>query len=308
MGMHKSSLLVLFAVFCLASLSLAGEPPSDEAARAHSPGEAHHGKTADEVAKELANPNNSFAKLQFKNQFRWYSGDLPDANDQFNYTLLFQPVFPFSLGTSESGAKRVFFARPAIPLLIEQPVPTTSGGQFSFEGITALGDIGFDLAYGQTEKSGFLWALGMAGTVPTATDSAVGGKQLRLGPEFLLASISPVGLIGVFPNHQWNVTGWSNQQYSTTSTQFFLTATPGGGWAIGTQPTISYDWVNRQWTVPLHLTVSKTVILGTMPLKLELELNYYVVRPDAFAPKWLVSFNVSPIVANVIERLIKGVF
>jgi len=53
--------------------------------------------SAEEIAKELANPNNSLASLTFKNQFRWYDGDLPTAGDQFNYTTLFQPVFPFSL-------------------------------------------------------------------------------------------------------------------------------------------------------------------------------------------------------------------
>ena len=37
-------------------------------------------KSADAVAKELANPNNSLANLTFKNQFRWYTGDLPNAD------------------------------------------------------------------------------------------------------------------------------------------------------------------------------------------------------------------------------------
>ena len=83
------------------------------------------GKSADEVAKELANPNNSLASLTFKNQYRWYTGDLPDADDQSNYTLLFQPVFPFSMGTSASGGKGNLFVRPAFPILFDQPVPTS---------------------------------------------------------------------------------------------------------------------------------------------------------------------------------------
>lgn len=46
--------------------------------------EAHEGKSNDEIAKELANPNNSLASLKFRNQYRWYEGDLPDADDQSN--------------------------------------------------------------------------------------------------------------------------------------------------------------------------------------------------------------------------------
>jgi len=41
--------------------------------------EEQHGKSADEIAKELANPNTSLASLTFKNQFRWYTGDLPNG-------------------------------------------------------------------------------------------------------------------------------------------------------------------------------------------------------------------------------------
>ena len=67
--------------------------------------------SADELAAELSNPNSSVASLTFKNQFRWYDGDLPDAGNQSNYTLLFQPILPFVL---DSGDKVIW--RPALPL------------------------------------------------------------------------------------------------------------------------------------------------------------------------------------------------
>ena len=130
-------------------------------------GQEVHAKSADEVARELANPNNSLASLTFKNQYRWYTGDLPGADDQGNYTMVFQPVFPFTLKPPASGGKANLFVRPGIPLLASQPVPTGSG----WDKVSALGDIGFDIGYGVTEKSGFLWAYGMVGTLPTATDS-----------------------------------------------------------------------------------------------------------------------------------------
>ena len=52
---------------------------------------------------QLANPKNSLASLAFKNQFRTYAGNLPGAADQGNYTLLFQPVFPFGLEPRQAG-------------------------------------------------------------------------------------------------------------------------------------------------------------------------------------------------------------
>jgi len=134
----------------------------------------------------------------------------------------------------------------------------------------------------------------------------VTGGQWRAGPEAVIAKLSKKGIIGAFPSHQWDVTGWKDNAYSVTSCQFFLTATPGGGWAVGTQPTLSYDWKSEEWTIPLHLTVSKTVIMGAHPFKFELELNYYVDQPDAFGPDWLVSLNVTPIVSNFVDNWIRG--
>jgi len=286
----------------LAPADSAGESGGGGAV-AHAPGEAHHGKTANEVARELANPAGSLASLTFKNQFRIYDGDLPDADDQWNYTLLFQPVFPFPLGETSSGGKANFYARPAFPIVFDQPVPTVRNGNFGYDKVTGLGDIGFDLMYGVTEKSGIVWAFGMVGTLPTASDNRIAGKQLRLGPEALFLKIEKWGMYGVFPSQQWNVTGWSDQSYANTQIQPVFRVLPGGGWSISTQPIMNYDWNADQWNIPLNLTVSKTVHAGKTPLKVEVEFNYYVERPDVFASKFMVGLNLPPVVPNFINNL-----
>lgn len=255
-------------------------------------------KSADEVARELANPNNSLASLTFKNQFRWYTGDLPGADNQDNYTLLFQPVFPFSMAPTASGGKANLFVRPAIPILVNQPVPGASG----WDGVSALGDIGFDIGYGVTEKTGFLWAYGMVGTLPTATNTKVAGKQLRLGPEALFAKFEKWGVYGIFPSHQWNVAGWGeDKSYSNTQLQLILKFLPGGGWNVGSSPIMNYDWKSQEWTIPLNLTVGKTITVGNTPVKLEVEANYYVQQPDAFGPRWMIGFNITPVVPNFLD-------
>jgi len=264
-------------------------------------------KSADEVAKELANPNNSLASLTFKNQYRWYTGDLPGADDQDNYTLLFQPVFPFTLEPTASEGKANLFIRPAFPFLFDQPVPVPGNNGVDYDGVSAMGDIGFDIGYGVTEKTGLLWAFGMVGTLPTATDSDVAGKQLRLGPEALFAKFEKWGLYGFFPSHQWDVTGWSDAgNYNNSQVQLFLTFLPGGGWNVGTSPIMNYDWNSDEWTIPLNLTVSRTVIFGKLPVKLAFEANYYVEQPDLFGPEWMLAFNVTPVVPNFIDRWVKG--
>ena len=98
----------------------------------------------------------------------------------------------------------------------------------------------------------------------------------------------------------------SDAPYSNTQIQLFLKFLPGGGWNVGTAPIMNFDWESEDWTIPLNLTVSKTPPFGNTPLKIELELNYYVEQPDAFGPEWMVGLNLTPVVPNFIEGWIRG--
>lgn len=252
--------------------------------------------TADQAARELANPNTPLASLTFKNQYRWYKGELPGAEDQDNYTLLFQPVFPFPV----SGTDTIFF-RPAFPLLVEQPV--FDNGRF--RGKTGLGDIGFDLAYGRTEKSGLLWAGGLLSTLPTATSSKLASKHWSLGPEFFVGLFKSWGVVGLFPGHQWDIAGWGQGHVNISQIQAFAVFLPGDGWSVGSAPIMNYNWVSGEWTIPVQVQVSKTVKIGSTPWKFQFEVNHYVQRPDAFGPKWMIGFNVTPVVKNVVAEWFK---
>ena len=260
-------------------------------------------KSADEIARELANPNNSLASLTFKNQFRFYEGTLPGAEDQFNYTFLFQPVFPFTLPETSSGGKANLFVRPGIPVLFDQPVFDTNTGEF--DDVTGLGDIGFDIGYGVTEKNGVLWAMGMVGSLPTASDSSLASGQVRLGPEGILAKFEDWGVWGIFPSHLWDVTGWKGNSFSNTQIQPVLKFLPGGGWSYGSAPQMNYDWSSEQWSIPINLTVSRTIKPGKTPLKIEAEINYYVEQNDAFGSQWMIGFNITPVVPNFVESWIR---
>ena len=248
--------------------------------------------SAAEMAAELSNPNTAVATMTFKNQFRWFEGSLPGASEEWSYTLLFQPALPFVL---DSGDKILW--RPAVPILFGQPTFDAEAG--GFEGKAGLGDIAFDLAFApKLETKSLLFAVGMITSLPTATDDALGTKRWTLGPELLIGKMSPWGLIGIFPNHQWGVAGSGKRDVNLTTLQALFTYLPGGGWSAGSAPIITYDWENEQWTVPLQVNVGKTVVLGGRPWKLGAEVNYYLEKPEAFGPRWMVSFSIAPVVKN----------
>jgi len=222
--------------------------------------------------------------LTFKNKFTWFEGDLPDADNQSMYTLLFQPTLPFVLG---SGSK--FIWRPAFPLLFDKPVFNSSTA--SFGGESGLGDIGFDLIYvPKIKRKDILFGYGLITTLPTGTDSSLTTGQWALGPELIIGKLDPKYTLAFFPKHQWDVAGWTDTAINATVLQPIFTYLPGGGWNIGTAPNIAYNWENEQWTVPLHLTVGKTVVISGRPWKFAVEggagllrrkIRYIRARVDA---------------------------
>ena len=130
--------------------------PASPVLSAEDPGAGGQQASAQDVARELANPNSSLAVLTLRNQYRLYKGDLPGADDQDNYTALFQPIFPQKLPESSEGDKRTFFLRPAIPIVVDQPVPRPAVNGLDWDGVTALGDIGFDISLWGHEKKWLL--------------------------------------------------------------------------------------------------------------------------------------------------------
>ena len=63
----------------------------------------------------------------------------------------------------------------------------------------------------------------------------------------------------------------------------------GGGWYISSAPILTADWTassGDQWIVPLGAGGGKLILLGgKLPLNLQTQLYYNVVRPD-FGPQW----------------------
>lgn len=251
--------------------------------------------SADEVAAKLANPNAPLASVTTKLQYRTYDGDLPGAGSESSTTLLFQPSLPFPLANGDS----ILF-RPAVPLQLDFPV--FDAGTSTFDSEAGLGDIAFDIAYARTTSTGMLYAGGLVASLPTATDDALGTDKFSLGPEFLIGKLTQKYVVGIFPNHQWDIAGSGDTDVNLTTIQVFGTYLPAGGWNVGTAPIINYDHNIDEWTLPLNFTVGRTIIRNSRPWKISVELNYFVEAPDSFGPEWFIGFNVAPVVENGLAK------
>jgi hypothetical protein len=264
-------------------------------------------KSSDEIAKELSNPAGSLASLNLNIQYMAYEGDLRNSRDQGSTSLIFQPVLPFPVG--DKGRRIIF--RPAITLPFDQPTFNVSENDFDSENFN-MADTGFDLFYCGTDKTskrtGYLWGLGLAGTLPTATNDVIGGNQWRFGPEVFGGFIRKWGIVGVLVNNQWNTGGSNDEAYSVLNAQYFYAYGLGKGMQIASGPTVTYDWhadSDEALTLPIGLGFSKTAMIGNAPFKFQLQIQKFLEQPDSFGPDWLIKFTITPVVKNILASMFK---
>ena len=248
--------------------------------------------SASEVAAALSNPNTTMGTMSTLIDLIAYDGDLPDAGSQRAFRATFQPSLPYPLSDTTN-----LFVRPLIPIIFSQDVPTADG--FESKGIN-LGDIAFDALLAKNLSGGFVVGGGVVGTLPTATDDALGLDQWLLGPEFMAAKVSKWGVLGLLVTHQWDVAGGDGDGTSITGGQYFYTINLKNGWQINGSPVYSYNHnatSGNAWTFPIAVGAAKTTILGGRPWKFNLQYWHYVVSPDNFGPNNQIRIGISPVVA-----------
>ena len=248
--------------------------------------------SADDIAAELSNPNSSLGTMSIQLNYITFDGDLPGASSQDALRATFQPSLPYPL----SDTTNLFF-RPAFPVIISQDVPNVNGG-FDSQGVD-LGDISFDLSLARSFPNRMVLLGGLAGTLPTATNDALGRDQWLLGPEFAVAKVQKWGVLGVLVSHQWDIAGEDDFSTSITAGQYFYSINFDDGWQINGSPTFSYNHKadsDNAWTLPLAIGGAKTTIINGRPWKFNLQYWHFVESPDAFGPDYQIRFTISPVV------------
>jgi hypothetical protein len=155
-------------------------------------------QSADDLAKQLANPNATLGVLFTQFDYVRYSGDAPDAG-QNGFVFNFQPSLPIPMGTGVN-----LFVRPLIPVYLSQPVPGTDG----FSSKAGLGNISADVALGKTWPSKWMTMIGVFGGFPTATVKELKSDYTTLGPEVIIGKTMKWGFLGVMVNHGWGIGGF----------------------------------------------------------------------------------------------------
>jgi hypothetical protein len=301
--LRKTCIVALLGLPALSVSVMASEDP---------PGDVRSAISLDEIALELSNPATALGSIANDFEFRPFQGDLPGSDDQSAWRYVLTPSWAFKLSNGKN-----LFLRATIPLNADQPLwradrsyaeflirqspaITPSFGRF-ITGHDHMDDIEFLIGYGGVNENGFFTTLGLAAVVPTSEDRSTSRDLVLLGPEFSLGQVTRWGLIGAKAKHLTSVAREDQWETNETTVKIFFAYGLGNGWQIESNPIIYYDWEavsGNEWTVPIGAGVSKTMMVGSVPLKLAFEIQKYVVTPDRFGPEWLLRFSLTPVLSR----------
>lgn len=271
---------------CVAEAAV--EEPSDDLAS----------MSLDEVSRKLENPLTKLWSLTFQENLSLNQGDRASGTKVSN-NFFFQPFLPIPV-----GERWMFTARPVFPLVTSTVFIPGEDGTDGNE--TGLGDIQMLSLFGPDRGDGWVYGLGVTQRFPSATDDALGQDKWQAGPAGMLFYMGRPWVAGLLVQHWESYAGDSDRDdVSQTDIQYVIRRGFANAWSIGMGPTISVDWEandSDKLTLPIGIGITKTIRIGKTPMKIRLEPQYSIVRPDEFGTVWNFRVQVTPVIENPFRR------
>jgi hypothetical protein len=227
-------------------------------------------QSADELAQQAANPIADLMSIPFQNNTDFGLGDY----DRTRNVLNIQPVIPLAQGQ--------VITRTIIPF-VWLPDLSAETGSFS----SGLSDIVFTAFY-VPSSGAFMWGVGPVVEFPTGGESR-GSEKWSIGPSVVVLSQQGPWTLGILANNVWSVAGDADRQaVSRGLLQYFIVRQLGDGWYLNSAPINTVNWKaaeGQKWVVPLGAGGGKLVFLGRLPVNVQSQVYYNVVKPD-IGPDW----------------------
>jgi hypothetical protein len=227
-------------------------PPPDESTEQQQESPPEGAAVASDLAKKLANPVASLISFPIQPNFDFGMG----TGSGWRMTTNVQPVIPIALNKEWN-----LISRTILPIIHQGNV---TGGDTSQSG---LGDIVQSIFFSPNKTEPLIWGVGPVVLVPTATNGALGSKQLGLGVTVVALKQRSGWTVGALWNHIWRVAGGSGRsRVNSDFIQPFLAYSTKDGWTYTINTESVYDWTANHWNVPIHGVISKVVRFGKQPV------------------------------------------
>jgi hypothetical protein len=219
------------------------------------------------IAKKLANPIGALISVPFQNNMDLGIGEYNGTRNILN----FQPIVPFSLS-------------PKYSLITRYIVPVISQYDITGEGTKQSG-LGDALVSGWISnavvKNGFVWGLGSAFLMPTATNEFLGGKKWGVGPTAIALKQSKGWTVGILVNQIWSVAGDVdrsdvNQMYM----QPFITHNWKSGAGITVNMEMTKNWEAGTTNAFIDIMGGGLTKFGNQLVQLQIGPRIQVAAPD----------------------------
>lgn len=281
-----ASVSILSACLLVGPVTTLAQAPNNE-----SETQAGGGSAAEEMARKLQNPLANIKALMTDNTIGFNTGN----DNGTSYGFQVQPVYAIDL--PDRGF--TFLPRAVIPIMGLEPgtdnrwvgQPTPSGSSE----VWGLGDIVAQAFFAPHTESKWKWGLGPQFSFGTATDSQLRGPHWGAGFAGVVTgditpSLSFAGILG----NLWSFNG--NFNTGTIQPMFFYNFLSLPGAYVAYNAVTTVDWEassNNTWTLPLGLSLGRTLDMGNSHgLDLMMGPYYNVVRPDG-AADWLLRFGMT---------------
>jgi hypothetical protein len=284
---------------------------AEETKTAKPTGDGTEHDSLSELGEKLSDPTSDVWALFTEFDFQWSRGDLSDNDYKFGSDMIFQPILPFKFSENFK-----MLTRPVVPVIFSTPVPTgrNPDGTVDFSNKGGLGDISLPLLLSPVPKPGAAFSFGIGPTFqfPTHTSSELGTNTWEAGPGAVVTYKTKKFVTGIFAQYWWSYAeyGSNSAGEDTPSTShgeilpFFFYNLPDA-WQIGFLPTIDYNHKatsGNRWNVPFGPVVTKMVKIGNLPVKLQLGVEYSLVRQDDFGPEWRIKLNIIPVIPSLQKK------
>lgn len=231
--------------------------------------------SADELSQKAANPIANLLSVPFQLNNDFGLG----TYDRTRNVLNIQPVLPLSDGK--------IITRTIFPVVWLPDITQESGTYAS-----GLGDIVFTAFYVPPSGS-VMWGIGPVLQIPSGGEKR-GTQKWGLGPSFVALKQSSAWTFGILANNVWSIAGDSNRpDVNQGLLQYFIVRQLGNGWYVNSAPIITVNWKadsGQRWVVPFGAGGGKLVFLGKLPVNLQSQVYYNVVKPD-IGPDWQLRFQ-----------------
>ena len=230
-------------------------------------------ESAADIAKKLNNPVADMISVPF--QFN-YDEDLGPAEEGKRTLLNIQPVIPFQL-----NEKWNLISRTIAPVIKLEDVPPGNDED-------GIGDITQSLFFSPKDPtaSGWIWGVGPALGLKTASDDLLGTGKWSAGPTAVVLKQEHGWTYGALTNHLWSYAGDGDRtDVDATYLQPFLAFTTSKYTTFTLDTESTYDWQGNDWSVPVNATVSQVFKIGSQPMSIAFGARYWADTPQEQGPE-----------------------